>query len=139
MHPRERRQLRRLARERDLDGLRAKVTQLGQRPLVDELAVSENPDSVAHRLHLAEDVRGEEDGLPALLGLLHAVPEGDLHQRVQAARRLVEQQQLRAGGERGDQLHLLAVALRQRPDLLVDVELEPLDEHVAISDVGAAV
>src|ERR1700731_1189247 len=55
------------------------------------------------------------------------------------ARGLVEQQQLGARGERSDQLHLLAIALRQRSDLLARVELKALHEHVAIGDVGGAV
>ena len=105
--------------ERDLDRLHGEMTQLLQRSLVDELSLPENPDPITQRLHLAEDVRGEKDRLPALLGLLDAVAKGNLHQGVESARRLVEQQQIRACGERRDQLHLLAVALRQRPDLLV--------------------
>ena len=108
----------RLACERDLDRLRGEVAQLCEGALVDEPSASEDADAVAQRLDLAEDVRGEEDGLPALLGLAYALAEGDLHQGVKAAGRLVEQQQIGAGGERRDQLHLLAVALRQRPDLL---------------------
>ncbi len=110
-----------------------------ERSLVDEPALAQDPHAVAQRLDLAEDVRGEEHGLPALLGLPHALAEDHLHQRVQAAGRLIEQQQIGAGGEGGDQLHLLAVALRQRADLLARVELEALDQRIAIGDVDAAV
>ena len=52
--------------EGDVDGLRAEVAQLGQRPLLDEPPAAQDADAVAERLDLAEDVRGEEDGLPAL-------------------------------------------------------------------------
>jgi hypothetical protein len=84
-------------------------------------------------------VRGEKDGLPALLGFLYAVAERDLHQRVKAARRLVEEQQLRASGERRDQLHLLAAALGQRSDLLVRVELKALHELISVGGIDASV
>ena len=47
-------------------------------------------------------------------------------------------QQVGAAGERRDELHLLAVALRQRAHLLGGVELEALDQRVAVGDVGAA-
>ena len=72
--------------ERDLDRLRAQVAQLGQRALVDEPAGAQDPDPVADRLDLAQDVRGEEDRLPALLRLAHRLAERHLHQRVEAAR-----------------------------------------------------
>ena len=52
--------------EGDLDRLRAEVAQLGQRPLLDEAAVAQDADAIAERLDLAEDVRGQEDGLAAL-------------------------------------------------------------------------
>ena len=117
------------ARRSHLDRLRAQVAQLGERALVDEPALAQDPDSVAERLDLAEDVRREEDGLAALLRLGHGLAEGHLHQRVEAARRLVEDQEVGAARERGDQLHLLAVAVRERAHLLAGVELEALDEH----------
>ena len=75
---------------------------------------------------------------PRSLGLVDRVAERHLHQRVEAAGRLVEEQQVGAARERRDQLHLLAVALRQRAHLLGGVELEALDQRVAVGDVGAA-
>ena len=77
----------------------------------------------------------EEHRLAALLGLAYRLAERDLHQRIQAVGRLVEDQQVGAAGERGDQLDPLPVALRER--VLVDVELEALDERVAVCGVGA--
>ena len=58
-------------------------------------------------------------------------PEDLLHQRVQAGGRLVEQQQLDVGGERGDQRDLLPVALGVGAALLARVEVEPLEQLVA--------
>ena len=132
-------QLRRRAGERDLDRLGAEVAQLGQRALVHQPAGPEDPDAVAQRLDLAEDVGGEEHRLAALLGLGDAVAKRHLHQRIEAAGGLVEQQQVGACSERRDQLHLLAVALRQRAHLLAGVELEALDQRVPIRAVGPAV
>ena len=55
-----------------------------------------------------------------------------LHQRVEPGRRLVEDQQLDVGRQRGDERDLLAVALGVRAALLGRVELEALEQ------VGAA-
>ncbi len=109
-----------------------------QRPLVHQPALAQDPDPVAQGLDLAQDVGREEDRLAALLGLAGGVAEGDLHQRVEPARRLVEQQQVGPGREGRDQLHLLAVALREGPDLLAGVELEAVHELVAVGAVDAA-
>src|SRR6266536_5002547 len=57
--------------EGDLDRLGAQVAQLLERALVDEAPRSEDADPVAQRLDLAQDVRGEEDGLTSPLRLLH--------------------------------------------------------------------
>ena len=67
-----------------------------QRALVDEPAGAQDPDAVAERLDLAEDVRGEEHRLPRSLASSTRLAEGDLHQRVQAAGGLVEEQQVGA-------------------------------------------
>jgi hypothetical protein len=96
--PGQRRKLRCPVSERDLDRLRAQVTQLCQRALIDQPALLEDPDSVADRLDLGQDVRGEEDRLPALLGRRHALPERHLHQRVQPAGGLIQHQQVGTGG-----------------------------------------
>ena len=69
---------------------------------------------------------------PRSLGLGTRLAERHLHERVEPARRLVQDQQVGAGRERGDELHLLPVALRERAHLLARVELEPLDQHVAV-------
>ncbi len=115
------------------------MAQLLQGPLVDQPPVPEDPDAVADRLDLAEDVRGQEDRLPARRRLLDAFAERHLHQGIESARRLVEQQQVRARRERRDELDLLAVALGERADLLAGVEREALHQLVAIGDVDVAV
>jgi len=69
----------------------------------------------------------------------HGVLEGFLHQGIEAAGRLVEEQQVGPGHEGGDEDELLAVPLGVGPDLLRRVEPEPLEEDVAVGDVDMAV
>ena len=88
-----------------------KVSHLVQRSLVDEPPIPKDSNAVANCLHLAENVRGEEDRLAALLGFVDALPKRHLHQRVKSGCRLVEDKQVGATGQGGDELHLLAVAL----------------------------
>ena len=76
--------------------------------------------------------------LAARLGLEHRLAKRHLHQRIEAAGRLIENQQLGAARERGNQLHLLTVAMRKGPHLLVGVELKTLDEHVPVRPISAS-
>ena len=83
-----------------LDRERGEVAHLGQRAHLDEPALPQDAHPVAQRLHLAHDVRGEEDGLPAVARLVDATAERLLHQRVESARRLVEDEQIGPGHQR---------------------------------------
>ena len=65
---------------------------------------------------------------PRLARLLDAGLEHRLHQRVEPGGRLVEDEQLGVGGERGDERDLLPVALGVRAALLRRVELEALEQ-----------
>jgi hypothetical protein len=111
------------------------VAHLRERPHLDQVALAQDRDPVAERLDLAEDVRGQEHRLTTLASIGHALAEGALHQRVQAARRLVQQQQIGPGHQPGDQDELLAVALGVGPHLLGGIELEPLEQQVPVDDV----
>ena len=62
-----------------------------------------------------------------------------LHQRVEPGGRLVEQQQVGPAGERGDEQDLLPVAVAVGADLLVEHQLEPIDQLVAVGGVDRAV
>ena len=75
---------------------------------------------------------------PCVAQLDDALAEHRVHQRVEARGRLVEQQQLDVGGERGDQRDLLPVALGVGARLLGRVELEALQELGAALLVEAA-
>ena len=65
------------------------------------------------------------------------LPERLLHQRVEAAGRLIEDQQLGARHQGGDERELLAIALGVRADLHRRIEGEALHELVAVADVHA--
>ncbi len=67
-----------------------------------------------------------------------AVAEGSFHQRVQAAGRLVEQEELGVAGQRGDQRDLLPVALGVGAGLLGRVELEAFGQVLPALGVQAA-
>ena len=88
------------------------------RPL-DDLAGADDAHPVGERLGLAEDVAGQQNRAPAVAQLGHALAEGLLHQRVEAAGRLVEQVELGVRRERGDERDLLPVALRAMSAFLV--------------------
>ena len=114
------------------------MAQLVERAGLDDRALADDAHVVAEPLDLAEDVAREQDR-----GVLLALGDDDvaehlLHQRVQARRRFVEQQQLDVGRQRRDERDLLAVALRVRAPLLLGVEVEALDEHRALGLVETA-
>ena len=102
------------------------MTHLVEGPDLDQPAVAKNAHPVAKRLDLAEDVRRQEHGLADLAGLVDAMAKRLFHQRVQAAGGLVEQKQIGPRHQRGDEQHLLAVALGVGPHLLGRVEIKPL-------------
>jgi hypothetical protein len=70
----------------------------------------------------------QQHGLPRVAGLAHHREELPLHERIEAAGRLVEHQQIGPVHERLDESELLLVALRQRPHGPGQVESEPLGE-----------
>ena len=94
----------------------------------DEPPVADDRDAVAQALDLVEVVRGQEDRRAALALLGDDLVELLLHERVQAARRLVEDEQLRRVEERLDEADLLAVAAREVAERPVEVGVEALGE-----------
>jgi len=74
--------------------------------------------------NLVELMRGEEDGAAALTLLAHQGEELLLHQRIEAAGRLVEDEQLRRVEEGADQADLLAVTTRELAERAVEVGAE---------------
>src|SRR6266542_4172254 len=94
----------------------------------DQVPVADDADPVGRVLHLGQHVRGHEDGLAGGPGLAYQLLELLLHERVQAAGRLVEDEQLRVVHERLYQADLLLVPLGQGADLPGGVQLEPLGQ-----------
>jgi hypothetical protein len=83
------------------DRKRGEVPQLHHGPHFDQHSFPQDRYPVAQRFHFAQDVRGKKDRLPALASLADAAAELLLHQRVQARRRLVEDEQVGAGHQGG--------------------------------------
>ena len=79
-------------------------------PISTSVAGAEDTDPVTKRFDLAQDVRRKEDGLASSPCLVHAATERLLHQRIEPAGRLVEEQQAGSAHERRDEDQLLAVA-----------------------------
>ncbi len=84
-------------------------------------------------------MRAEEHRLATLACFDDAAAKFSFHQRIQPACRLVEHQQRRPSRECGDKGHLLPVAGRIGPGRLVEVEIETVDQLVAVGrvDTGA--
>ncbi len=81
---------------------------------------------------------GQQDRAARLLRLGDRPLEDDLHQRIQACRGLVEQQQLDVRDQRGDQRDLLPVALRVGAGLLGRIQIEPLAQLGAARAIQSA-
>ena len=69
---------------------------------------------------------------PRLVGFAHAGPEDLLHEGIQSRGRLVQQEQVRSGGEGRHQQDLLAVPVAGGAHLLVRHQLEAVDQLVAV-------
>jgi hypothetical protein len=111
--------------------------QVGDVGDLDQPPGAQDRDPVAHGLDLGELVGAEEHRAAAVPGLPHAGAELLLHERVQAARRLVQDQHRSPGGERRDQGHLLPVAGGVGPPRSRRIQLEALHQLVAVGEVGA--
>ncbi len=89
-------------------------------------------------LHLVEGVGREEDGAAVGGGLAEQRAHLRLQERIEPARRLVEDGELGPVHERLHDPDLLPVAARQLPDRAVEHDAEPLAERVAERRSGAA-
>ena len=122
-----------------LDADRAEVSHVGQRARLDQLPLPQDAHAVAERLDLAHDVGREEDGLTPVTGFSDAGAKGLLHERIESARRLVEDEQVGTDHQRADEDDLLAVPPGIGTDLLVRIEVEAGDQLVAVGHVDLAV
>jgi hypothetical protein len=74
-------------------------------------------------------VGGQEHRAPRLPRLTDQLEELPLHQRIESAGGLVEDQQVGVAHERLDDPDLLAVAVRERPDPTFEVQLQALGQE----------
>ena len=111
------------------------MAQLGQGAALDGAAEADDAHPIAQGLDFGEDVAGEQHGAPLAPDLLDALLENRLHQRVEARRGLVEDQQLRPMLEGDDQADLLLVALAVLAEALRRIEVEPLDERRLVGGI----
>jgi hypothetical protein len=93
-HSRDPREVWRRSVEGGVDREGREVPHLCEGADLDEFAVAEDRDTIRERLDFAQDVRRKEHRLPASPRLADAFAERFLPERVQAARRLVEDEQI---------------------------------------------
>src|SRR5205814_1843347 len=81
-----------------------------------QFALLDDGDAIADGFQLAEDVRTDDDGFAQALQFTQDFHHLDARARVESARRLVEQQQLRVVNEHARQTEALLHAAAQRAD-----------------------
>src|SRR5260221_11354556 len=104
-----------------------------------EVAFGHDPDAVADVFDLREDVRRDEHRRGARSRVSDELVELLLMQRVEPARRLVEDQERGLRGDREQQREVLLVAVRVLAVLAPEVEVELLRDRfdVGVRDVAA--
>jgi hypothetical protein len=87
--------------------------QLARRALREDPAVLDDRHAIGQRLGLVEVVRGEQDGLAEIAQRAHDLPGGAPRRRVEARRRLVEEDQLGVADERQREVQPAPLAARE--------------------------
>src|SRR6266550_2758283 len=105
---------------------------------LDEAAFANDAHARARLLDLAQDVRGEKHSPALVARLSHHAGELLLVQRIEAARRFVEDEQAGAMHESLDEDDLALVAGRVLAELPARVEIQPLDQLLEVRAVDAA-
>ena len=111
---------------------RVALDQLARRALGDDLRLVHDDEPVAELLGLVHVVRREDEGHAALLEPVQPVPEEVARLRVEARRRLVEEQQVRLVDQRPRDRQAPLHAARQRLHLVLRAlgELDELEQLV---------
>src|SRR2546423_787845 len=115
----------------DLGGRRG-ADQVGRRADRDDLAASENRDAIGQALGLVEVVRRENDRLAEAAKRAQGLPGLAARVRVEAGRRLVEEDQLGVADEREAEVEAAALPTRKAANYLVSLlaEADQLDDVV---------
>src|SRR5712691_5275293 len=125
------------AGERDRDLVALDGLDLGHVTDAHETPVADDADPVAGLLDLAQDMGRKEYRASFIARLFDHVIELLLVQRIEAAGRLVENQQARAVHEGLDQDDLALVSSRVLAELSTGVEIEALDQLLEVGLVDA--
>ncbi len=126
------------AGEAELDLVVGEIAQGVDAVDLDDAALTDDGHPVAGLLHLGQDVAGEEDRPSLRLGLSDELEERLLDERIEAGRRLVEDEQLRPVLEGDDEPDLLLVALGVLLEASRRVQVEALDEAGLVARLDAA-
>src|SRR5215218_851508 len=103
----------------------------GGRALGDEAPLLDDRDAIAQRLRLVEVVRREQDRLAELLQRAHDFPRGAPRRRVEAGRRLVEEDQLGVADQREREVQAAQLTARQRARVRICLRGQPGEvEHL---------
>ena len=124
--------------EGDDDPPRRRALEVLDRLDGEQLPVADHRHPAGDVLELGQHVRGEQDRRARRARLGDERLERALEERVEAARRLVEDQHVGLVHERLDEPDLLLVALRQLADRAVERQAEALGERVQVGVVDAA-
>ncbi len=124
-------------REPDLDPLSGSTAKLLDGPLDHDPPGSQDGDAVGRPLDLAQDVRGEKHRGPAVACLGDHGQELVLHQRIEPAGRLVEDQEVGPWRERQEQGDLSSVARREVAGGPIEIDLQALGDRVHARHVQA--
>ena len=111
-------------REYDLDAVRPHAGELIQLPDGREVAVPHDRYAIADMLDLGEDMRRDEDRRAVAAGVTNQPVELLLVQRIEPARRLVEDEQGGLRRKREKERQLLLVAVRVLAVLATEIEVE---------------
>ena len=114
------------------------VAKLRQAAGLDDAPLAHDRDPVRQGLDLGEDMAGQQNRATRRLHLADGLLEDCLHQRIEAGSGLVEQQQVHVRGERGDQRHLLPIALGVGAGLLGRVQIEAIAQIIPSRPVPPA-
>ena len=109
--------------------------QLGGRPDAHDLSLAHHRDAVGELLGLVEVVRREQDGLAERAERADHLPRRAARLRVEAGRRLVEEDEVGIADERDAEVEPPLLAARERLDARVRLLLEP-DERDHLVDVA---
>ena len=121
--------------KRDRRGHPVAAAERPRRPLGDDPAAGDDRDAVGELLGLVHVVRREEDGLAERAQPVDHVPGGAARRRVEARRRLVEEDQLRVADQRERDVEPPPLPARELRRERVGLLVEP-DERDRLVDVA---